>query len=86
MVAFARIHGGQYSLTAVPRWLTTVVPDGREPLGDVWEDTALMLDHGFPATWTNAVSGERYNSVETLPLEQIFGRFPAALLTGEIEP
>lgn len=86
VVAFARIHGGQYSLTAVPRWLTTVVPDGREPLGDVWQDTALMLDHGLPTTWTNEVSGERYNSGETLPLEQIFRRFPAALLTGEIEP
>lgn len=85
VVAFARIHGGQYSLTAVPRWLTTVVPDGREPLGDVWQDTALTLDHGFPTTWTNAVSGERYNAVETLPLEQIFGRFPAALLTGEVK-
>jgi len=86
VVAFARIHGGQYSLTAVPRWLTTVVPNGREPLGDVWEDTALMLGHGFPTTWTNEVSGERYSSGETLPLEQIFGQFPAALLTAEVEP
>ncbi len=85
VVAFARIHGSQYSLTAVPRWLTTVAPDGREPIGEVWEDTALTLSDGFPTTWTNAVSGERYNFGETLPLEEIFGQFPAALLTAEVE-
>ncbi len=83
VIAFARVHGGRYCVTVVPRWLTEIVPGGEEPLGAVWEDTVLPLPEGDAISWTNAMTGERYEAVKSLPLQYLFGRFPTALLIGE---
>jgi (1->4)-alpha-D-glucan 1-alpha-D-glucosylmutase len=83
VIAFARAYGCRYSITVVPRWLTKVVPEGDEPLGTVWEDTAITMPEGSPAVWTNTMTGERCDAMQSLPVEHLFKRFPAALLIGE---
>lgn len=82
VVAFARIQDGRFSLTAVPRLLTAVVPDGRAPLGAVWSDTALVLPDDFPAVWQDTLTGETHEAAPLLPLARLMQWFPAALLIG----
>ena len=82
--AFARVHGGQYSITAVPRLVSEMVFDGREPVAEAWADTALALPGGFPSGWKSVLGGRRIDARQSLPLAQVFDRFPAALLTGEV--
>jgi len=83
LLAFARIYEGQYNLTVAPRWFVSVVSPGRAPLGRVWSDTVIRLPDGFPALWTDVLSGRRHTGRQTLSAAAVFTSFPAALLEGE---
>ena len=72
VIAFARVHGRRYCVTVVPRWLTEIISSGEEPLGAVWEDTMLPLPEGDAISWTNAMTGERYDAMQSLPLQDLF--------------
>jgi len=61
-----------------------MVFDGREPLAEAWADTAVALPGGFPSGWNSVLGGRRIDARQSLPLAQVFDRFPAALLTGEV--
>jgi (1->4)-alpha-D-glucan 1-alpha-D-glucosylmutase len=84
--AFARRAGDAWVLVAVPRLMASL--DCRRaqlepPLGEkVWGETALVLPGQAPARWINVFTGERMRVPEesTLPLAEVFGHFPVALL------
>ncbi len=83
VMAYARVHEGQYCLTVVPRFLTEMVPHIRAPSGDIWKDAVLRLPDKYPGTWTSAISGEQYAADSFLPIGKLFRQFPVALLMGE---
>src|SRR5439155_30714 len=66
LFAFARRSGEQWAVVAVPRLLTRLVPDGRQPpLGEVWQDTRVILPPIEPGLrWRNAFTGEVLSAAE----------------------
>jgi (1->4)-alpha-D-glucan 1-alpha-D-glucosylmutase len=86
--AFARRHQGRVALAAVPRLLAGLLPEERGlPLGrGVWQETRLQLPAELEAglTWHNVFTGEVHWATEGgLPVAEVFGHFPVALLFGE---
>jgi len=73
--AFVRRNNSNAVAVAVPRLTSQLVKPGKFPLGDVWADTALPL----PGRWRNAFTGGVVEG-ESLPLREVFGRFPVAVL------
>jgi (1->4)-alpha-D-glucan 1-alpha-D-glucosylmutase len=86
--AFARRRGEEWALMAVPRLATRLVGTGQFPLGrKVWGASALSLPAGAPTRWRNVLTGETLAATsrqrkKSLPLAQVFERFPVALLLG----
>jgi (1->4)-alpha-D-glucan 1-alpha-D-glucosylmutase len=86
-VAFERKHEGSSVITLVPRFLTGMVREGEQPLGEVWQDTHLVLGPEHEgALYRDVFTGleQRPRSREgstTLPLDTVFSAFPVALLT-----
>ena len=71
--AFAR---GDDVVVAVPRLVTSLVKPGVFPLGEVWRAADLS---GCAGRWRNTFTGDTIEG-ETLPLRQVFERFPVAVL------
>ena len=81
VVAFARSVGDTMAITVAPRFFTTLVEPGVEPLGEqVWADTQLQLPQGSPSTWRNAITHEAIAGSGTMAIGQILQHFPVALL------
>ena len=84
VIAFARNNGQQWSVTVVPRFLTSLVAEGEAPLGSgVWQDTVVGLPDGTPGRWKNMFTNEVLTAENTLALSDALAVFPAALLIGE---
>ncbi len=85
--ALARRKGNQAVLAVACRFLTRVV-SGTEtlPLGDVWQDSILLLPDEIPEnTFTHTFTGEQLKTIEAgkgraLLLRDVFAHFPVALL------
>jgi (1->4)-alpha-D-glucan 1-alpha-D-glucosylmutase len=89
VLAFAREHNGFWAVAAVPRLMTRLVAPGEFPLGQkAWgTQGGLLLPHGSPERWNNALTGEEIHASATngkklLPLDRAFHHFPVALLAG----
>jgi len=77
IVAFAREHSGNWSLTAAPRFLTRLIGTGDLPLGtEVWHDTHLILPRAAPSEWRNALTDESISVRDSLPIAQALEHFP----------
>lgn len=79
-VAFARHHAGQLAVAIAPRMLF----DLREkewPTGAFWGDTTILLPP-IQQNWRlrNVLTDEYMEPAEELPLADVFGRLPVALL------
>ena len=85
VVAFARTFGSRWVIVAAPRFLAGFVPEGRLPLGpELWADTRLRIPGDAPASWSDAIGGGKSQCENgSIPLGEIFARFPAALLEGQ---
>lgn len=84
VVAFARQHGKQVLLTAVPRFLTKLIDETQDPLGEsVWADTEIHLPRWKRLDWVNGLTQERIPAGETLPVGVVLKSFPVALLWGQ---
>ena len=82
VVAFARQHAGQMSITAVPR-LSLTLMKGREepPIGAVWGDTELLLPpQAAGKRWRNILTDEVLTGGQSLLCREVFASFPVALL------
>jgi (1->4)-alpha-D-glucan 1-alpha-D-glucosylmutase len=84
---FIRRQGARHALVAVPRLLAGVVKPGQFPCGPaLWQDTALELPESVSEhTWVNVFTGDNViqrpgSPVRKLPLAQVLGHFPTALL------
>jgi len=73
--AFVRRHGDAAVAVAVPRFPSRLTRPGRFPLGDLWRDTTLPL----PGRWRNTFTGDEVSG-DSLPLRDVFARFPVAVL------
>ncbi len=82
VVSFARKHGDEWALVAVPRFLAAVAVEGEYPLGkEKWKDTHILLPKEAPRAWSNAVTGEKIEADGgDLPVGDLLGLFPVSLL------
>jgi (1->4)-alpha-D-glucan 1-alpha-D-glucosylmutase len=84
--AFFRHKATSWGLTAVPRLLTKLAPEGKPPLGGpAWGKTVLELGARMPDSWRNVLTGEMVTTAATegrrlLRLSDLFSRFPIVLL------
>ncbi|MBI3050707.1 MAG: hypothetical protein HYY76_20650 [Acidobacteria bacterium] len=85
--AFARAHGAQLVVIAVPRLVATLVPDADvPPLGErVWGDTSIELRPGGPAAYRHALTGDCVRAREDggrvrVAAAEVFAQFPVAFL------
>ena len=68
-------------MTIAPRFLVTLVVEGKLPLGsEVWQDTTVIMPDIACANWTNTLSGEIIPGGNQLAVGQILKHFPVALL------
>jgi (1->4)-alpha-D-glucan 1-alpha-D-glucosylmutase len=88
--AFARHHASRTAIVAVPRLVARLAaaPDGL-PLGPrVWGETRLTLPESCSGPHRNLFTGELLTPTVQggspgLPLGEVFGGFPVALLLGQ---
>jgi (1->4)-alpha-D-glucan 1-alpha-D-glucosylmutase len=87
LCAFVRVANSKWSMTAVPRLATQLVPVGTFPAGGrAWGSSALTLPSRAPDHWVNIHTGEtlaahRVKGKRLLLLREVFLRLPFALLT-----
>jgi (1->4)-alpha-D-glucan 1-alpha-D-glucosylmutase len=85
--AFARRRDDTWTLTIVPRLLTSLVPPGRPPSGrQVWADDLIRLPAAAPEHWYNIFTGEGLSvtgPTGTLAIRNVLKSFPVALLTAK---
>lgn len=86
VIAFTRRLDGRWSVTLVPRFLTSFIPEGELPIGgENWLDTRIVLPAEAPGRWVEQMTGEPVLGKETLPVGEILRGFPVALLTTSEE-
>ena len=87
VLAFVRHTGDAWAVTAVPRLVTKLAPAGRPPIGEsIWAAGALHLPKEAPIDWVNILTGEKLQARaskrgRSLPMAEVFSKFPVALLT-----
>ncbi|MBH8563151.1 malto-oligosyltrehalose synthase [Nostoc sp. CENA67] len=83
IIAFARRQGNQTAIAIAPRFFTSLIQPGEDPLGDdVWQDTHLQLPANSSSAWKNVLTEQTLEVTETLPIAQALAHFPVALLVS----
>ena len=86
LIAFLREHDKQRAVTVAPRFLVSLVEEGKFPLGsEVWQDTTVAMPDIASAIWTNALTGEIISGDKQMAVGQILQHFPVALLVSTHE-
>jgi (1->4)-alpha-D-glucan 1-alpha-D-glucosylmutase len=83
VIAFLRRLNGQSVLVAVPRFACTLMRTNEKlPLGDAWGSEALLMPDHRERSFEDVFTGERrtVSSEGTLRLNEVFERFPVAIL------
>ncbi len=79
--AFLRLEGSRVAVVAAPRWTRRLLgADGSLGEAEVWGDTSMELPAELKGTYLNCLTRERYTLDREFGPEQLFSRFPAALL------
>jgi (1->4)-alpha-D-glucan 1-alpha-D-glucosylmutase len=87
IVAFARTHEGQWVITIVPRFLTTLIQEGEELRGrSLWSDTHLPLTATGCRLWRNILTNQRLRCADSIFVGDALEHFPVALLISEERP
>jgi (1->4)-alpha-D-glucan 1-alpha-D-glucosylmutase len=84
IAAFALRRNGTSLIAVAPRLFSRLMQEGDlAPIGErVWGDASLLLPDGLQGDLVNVLTGERHSAGGRLPLAQVLGRFPAALLVS----
>ncbi|RCJ27692.1 malto-oligosyltrehalose synthase [Nostoc minutum NIES-26] len=83
IIAFARRQGNQTAIAIAPRFLTSLIQPGDDPLGEsVWQDTHLKLPSGTTSTWKNVLTEQTLQATGTLSIGTALAHFPVALLVS----
>lgn len=82
VVAFARQHAAEVSITVVPRLSLTLMKGHEEPpIGSAWGDTELLLPPQLAGKrWRNLLTDEVRTGKQSLLCREVFASFPVALL------
>ena len=86
VVAFARTHEGKTALVVASRLVGSMMgDDGRIPPtgAAAWGEVGLLMADGTPSRWRDLLTGVIVQGAETLPLAEVFGILPVALLVAE---
>jgi maltooligosyltrehalose synthase len=82
-VAFARRHGSDIAITAVPRLVHALLGNRNRITFDssVWKSTALKLDGSWPVVWRNIFDDQEIRLADRkIAAKSVFSRCPVALL------
>ncbi|MFT2011444.1 malto-oligosyltrehalose synthase [Pontibacter sp. 13R65] len=82
ILAFTRKYEGQWCLVVVPRLLVPVVSEQELPLGQVWEDTTIVLPPDAPLSWNQVFGQQQLSLQQEIPVADLLNKFPVALLTA----
>lgn len=80
VIAYCRAYSGQWALVAAPRFLTGVIAEGVHPLGEVWQDTRVVLPQGAPQAWRDVFAGGEHVQDGALHMSELFRGFPLCLM------
>jgi (1->4)-alpha-D-glucan 1-alpha-D-glucosylmutase len=84
VIAFARHHEREWSLSIAPRLMTKLSVTVRPPIGiRAWRDTEVVLPQEAASRWRNVFTGRSVTSRDgCLPLHRLLEHFPVALLSA----
>jgi (1->4)-alpha-D-glucan 1-alpha-D-glucosylmutase len=87
VICFARVYGGRWGIILAPRFITSLVGDGKIPVGEeVWEDTCIVMPLGAPRAFKDVFTGRSLLfEANLIPVHQLLAVFPLSLLLGEVE-
>jgi (1->4)-alpha-D-glucan 1-alpha-D-glucosylmutase len=85
IICYARTYRESWGITVAPRFLTSLVREGKIPVGrEVWEDTCIIMPsdapRAFQDVFTNRTLLSKGNSI---PVCELFSVFPLSLLLSE---
>ncbi len=85
VLAFIRQYQAQWLLVVVPRWYTTLLPEGQLGMKkEIWQDTQLALPPDAPKQWQSILIEASYHvgpaSGNTLPLATLLAELPFNIL------
>jgi len=81
VLSFARNMRSSWSITIVPRFLTSIVEEGDLPLGEkVWRDTHIVLPVHSSNLWKDAITDRVVRGNTVLLIKDVLKLFPVALL------
>ena len=86
VLAFARRHRGQICISVVTRLATALLGEETLPLvpSTAWQGTTLSLAPlGKARRWRDRLSGLALAETDRVPLDQLLGRLPVALLEAD---
>jgi maltooligosyltrehalose synthase len=69
-------------MCVAPRFVSSVVPEGVWPIGEVWADARVVLPKGAPKSFDDAITGMHIDAAKAIPVSEALKRFPVALLVG----
>jgi (1->4)-alpha-D-glucan 1-alpha-D-glucosylmutase len=86
LFAYLRRLDGSAALVVVPRLAVGLVPqaDG-PPIGPVWDGTVVRLPDGLGGRWENVFTGETVKAGGLVPVAEVLGTFPVAILIRRSE-
>jgi (1->4)-alpha-D-glucan 1-alpha-D-glucosylmutase len=84
VVAFARIHDGDWAIAIVPRCVASLCAPVRGERRKFWQDTAIVLPEATPKRWINVLAGKKSPVMSIadpqIALGDAFQSLPLALL------
>ncbi len=81
LIAFARVHKGEWAVCLAPRLLTSDLQVGAYPLGDgFWRETRISLPREAPAVWDEVLTGRRLDDPSSVG--GVLESLPAGLIMG----
>lgn len=88
VLAFSRKAKKQWSITIAPRFLTDIIDVGKLPVGEVWDDTRLILPTDAPRQWKEVLGGGDVGLMGSgtggpIYIGKALEKFPVALLVGD---
>jgi (1->4)-alpha-D-glucan 1-alpha-D-glucosylmutase len=83
VIAHARQHEDKTVVVAVPRFACSLMRgETALPLAEAWKDWSLSLPSELHGRYHNIFNGETITAEGSMPLAEVFGSFPAAVLVS----
>lgn len=80
VVAFAREYNGHYGIVIATRFLTSIVSEKNMPLGNVYENTKILIPKNLRKEAVDIITDNELLLVEKVNVSEILTDFPVAFL------